>query len=112
MSMSVSEPSNGASYVCQYIEIRKSDTNAAAWWLGIHTGLAFLRVVVWIWDPDFDNFALSYSLRKEPTYLTVSTLASIYFHDYNRRSIAEARQQPVWKVHGLRLITIIVVEVD
>ncbi|KAF8460768.1 hypothetical protein BDZ91DRAFT_413832 [Kalaharituber pfeilii] len=43
-------------YVCQYVELRKANVAATGRWLGIQTGLALLRVFIWIWDPAFDNF--------------------------------------------------------
>ncbi|KAF8460104.1 hypothetical protein BDZ91DRAFT_766515 [Kalaharituber pfeilii] len=43
-------------YLCQYVEVRRANTIAAAWWLGIQIGLALLRLLIWIWDLSFDNF--------------------------------------------------------
>jgi len=31
-------------------------TPQAVWWLGVQTGLALLRVIIWIWDTKFDNY--------------------------------------------------------
>jgi len=43
-------------YICQYIEVKKAHTIAAARWLGIQAGLALLRIIIWVWDPEFDNY--------------------------------------------------------
>ena len=43
-------------YICQYIEVKKADTIAAARWLGIQAGLALLRIIIWVWDPEFDDY--------------------------------------------------------
>ncbi|KAF8537524.1 hypothetical protein BDD12DRAFT_931273 [Trichophaea hybrida] len=43
-------------YISQYIEIRNMSTPQAAWWLGVQIGLALLRVIIWIWEPKFDNY--------------------------------------------------------
>ncbi|KAI5789235.1 hypothetical protein FPQ18DRAFT_307046 [Pyronema domesticum] len=44
-----------SSYISQYVEIRYMTTVQAAWWLGIQISLASLRVVIWMWDPEFDS---------------------------------------------------------
>lgn len=56
-------------YTCQYVEVRRATTNQAAWWLGTQTALAFFRVVVWIWDPKFDDYTLPSGLRTDPLNL-------------------------------------------
>jgi len=42
-------------------------TPQAAWWLGVQTGLALLRVIIWIWDPKFDNYD-DFRVRDIPVY--------------------------------------------
>ncbi|RPA81481.1 hypothetical protein BJ508DRAFT_376395 [Ascobolus immersus RN42] len=44
-------------YICQYIVVRQSSTNEAVYWLAVHSCLALFRVLIWILDPTFDNFA-------------------------------------------------------
>lgn len=31
-------------------------TVESAWWLGVQTTLALVRITIWIWDPAFDNY--------------------------------------------------------
>ncbi|KAL8899268.1 MAG: hypothetical protein Q9207_006279 [Kuettlingeria erythrocarpa] len=48
-------------YICQYVEIRQTSPAQAAKWLAVQGVLAILRVVIWIWNPDFDDFVVSRS---------------------------------------------------
>jgi hypothetical protein len=43
-------------YISQYVEVRRTTTNQAAIWLGVQTALAFIRVVIWMLDPKFDDY--------------------------------------------------------
>ncbi|KAI5804233.1 hypothetical protein DFH27DRAFT_554969 [Peziza echinospora] len=44
-------------YVCQYVEIRKVTATQAAIWLGYQAALSLLRIGIWIWDPNFDDYS-------------------------------------------------------
>ncbi|KAI5789234.1 hypothetical protein FPQ18DRAFT_307045 [Pyronema domesticum] len=39
-----------------YVEIKYMSTVESAWWLGVQTTLALVRITIWIWDPAFDNY--------------------------------------------------------
>lgn len=45
------------SYVCQHVEVRGTSPAQAAKWLAIQGPFALVRVAIWIWDPDFDDFS-------------------------------------------------------
>lgn len=43
------------SYACQYIEVRRLSAIKSGYWLLIQGALAVIRVVVWVWDPSWDD---------------------------------------------------------
>ncbi|KAM0804512.1 hypothetical protein BDR22DRAFT_836306 [Usnea florida] len=43
-------------YACQYIEVRRLSAIKSGYWLLIQGALAVIRVVVWVWDPSWNDF--------------------------------------------------------
>ena len=43
------------SYACQYIEVRRLSAIKSGYWLLIQGALAVIRVIVWVWDPSWDD---------------------------------------------------------
>lgn len=43
------------SYICQYAVLKGADTTPAAIWIAVQAAFAFLRVLIWIFDPPFDD---------------------------------------------------------
>ncbi|KAF8456844.1 hypothetical protein BDZ91DRAFT_852459 [Kalaharituber pfeilii] len=67
-------------YLCQYVEVRKVTGSPAAWWLGTQAVLALLRVLVWIWDPTFDDFTRVENYQFPIVeFGMVSELTTLYF---------------------------------
>lgn len=50
-------------YICQYVEVRQTSPGQAAKWLALQGLFAVIRVAIWIWNPDFDDFVME---RQEP----------------------------------------------
>ncbi|KAL8832429.1 MAG: hypothetical protein Q9170_004887 [Blastenia crenularia] len=45
-------------YICQYVEVRRTSPGQAAKWLALQGLFAILRVAIWIWNPDLDDFII------------------------------------------------------